>query len=83
MVTIIVISDNKVTVTRVENNLSTNNYIIVNIGIKRAIINSVYKRKIDSASILSIIKAYYSTKKQIIVHINHIFESHDRKQQNI
>ncbi len=33
-------SDNKVTVTRVKNNLSTNNYTIVNKGIKRATINS-------------------------------------------
>jgi hypothetical protein len=39
---------NKVVVTRVENNLSTNNYIIVNKYIIRATTNFVYSRESDN-----------------------------------
>ncbi len=56
-VTITAISDNKITVIRVENNLSINNYIVVNKGIKRATTDSVYNRESNNASIWSIGRA--------------------------
>jgi len=43
--------DNIVVVIRTHSNLSTNNYIIVNRGIERATIDSIYNRKLDIASI--------------------------------
>jgi len=51
VVTTVVKSDNKVVITRVENNLSTNNFIIVNKGIIRTTTNFVYNKELDSASI--------------------------------
>jgi hypothetical protein len=50
-ITTITINDNRVVVTRAENNLSTNNYTIVNIGIRKAIINFVYNRELNNALI--------------------------------
>jgi hypothetical protein len=50
-VTKIATSDNKVVVTRANNNLSTNNYIVVNIGIKRVITDFVYNKELDSVAI--------------------------------
>jgi hypothetical protein len=51
VVTTVVKSDNKVVITRVDNNLSTNNFIIVNKGIIRTTTNFVYNKELDSASI--------------------------------
>jgi hypothetical protein len=47
VVTTVVRHDNRVVVTRVGNNLSTNNYIVVNMGIKKTTTNFVYSKKLD------------------------------------
>jgi hypothetical protein len=44
-------SDNKVVVTRAQNNQSTNNYTIVNVDIKRVTTNSIYNKESDNALI--------------------------------
>ncbi len=44
-------SDNKVALTRVDINPSTNNYTIINKSIRKAIINYVYNRESNNASI--------------------------------
>lgn len=62
-VTKIATSDNKVVVTRANNNLSTNNYIVVNIGIKRVITDFVYNKELDSVAIWSISRTYYRIDK--------------------
>jgi hypothetical protein len=46
-----VISDNIVTIIREKNNLSSNNCILVNGDIKKTIIDFVYNKKLDNASI--------------------------------
>jgi len=51
VVLVVATSDNKVTITRVESNLSINSCTIINRGIKRTIINFVYNRKLNNASI--------------------------------
>jgi len=44
-------SDNKVALTRVDINPSTNNYTIINKSIRKAIIDYVYNRESNNASI--------------------------------
>ncbi len=44
-------SDNKVAVMRANNNPSINNDIVVNRGIRRATIDSIYSRELDSAEV--------------------------------
>ncbi len=51
IVTVVVISENKVIVLRAENNLSTNNCTIINRDIKRITTNSIYSTKSDNALI--------------------------------
>jgi hypothetical protein len=53
VVTTVVRRDNRVIVTRVGNNLSTNNYIVVNMGIKKTTTNFVYSKKLDIVLIWS------------------------------
>ncbi len=53
VVTTVARRDNRVVVTRVENNLSTNNYVVVNMGIKKTTTNFVYSKKLDIVSIWS------------------------------
>jgi hypothetical protein len=59
----ITISDNIVAVTRTNSNPSTNSCTIVNRGIKRATINSIYNREFDNASIWSTSKTNYRINK--------------------
>jgi hypothetical protein len=61
--TVATASDNKVTVTRTNSNLSTKNCTIANRGIRRAIINFVYNKKLDNVSILSTSKTNYRINK--------------------
>ncbi len=56
-------SDNRVVVTRVNNNLLTNNYIIINRGIIRASTNSIYNRTSYTASMWSISKTNFKIDK--------------------
>ncbi len=51
IVTITTTSDNKVIVTRTKNNLSTNNCIVINRGIRKTTTNIVYSKKSNNASI--------------------------------
>jgi hypothetical protein len=51
VVTTVAKHDNRVVVTRVENNLSTKNYIVVNRGIKETTTNFVYSKKLEIVSI--------------------------------
>jgi hypothetical protein len=53
-------SDNKVAVTRGESNLSTKNYVVVNRGIIKATIDSVFNGDLDSALISSIGRTHCS-----------------------
>lgn len=59
IITTITTSDNKVTITRVENNISTNNYTIVNRDIIKTK-NFVFSKELHNASIWGTWKTYYS-----------------------
>jgi hypothetical protein len=54
-------SDNKVAVTRGESNLSTKNYVVINRGIIKATIDSLFNGELDSALISSIGRTHCST----------------------
>ncbi len=56
-------SDNKLALTKVDINPSTNNYTIINKNIKKTIIDYVYNIESNNASIWSTSKTYYSTNR--------------------
>ncbi len=50
IVAIIAISGNRIAIIRTENNLSTNNYTVINRGIIKTTIDFIYNRESNSAS---------------------------------
>jgi hypothetical protein len=66
-------SDIKVAAIWTKNNTSPNNYIVVNLNIKKTRTNFVYNRKLDIASIWNII----ATNRTNYIHTYQIFESQD------
>jgi hypothetical protein len=75
-ITITTTSDNKIAITRTKNNLLTNNYIVVNKGIKKTTTNSLYNRELDSASIWNTCKIDYSMDRVILLYKQIRFLNH-------